>query len=305
HLINKVAAVARYHHTGIIAIDEIQFAVNGAARRGDMLMDFFVTFSNVVGVPLLLAGTPRALSLFEKSFRLARRTGDHGAIIYTNMAFDAEWEHFLTGLFEFQWTRKPAVLDEAFSKALYDVTQGIHSLVIRLFQLAQITAIQDGSEKMTASLIRHLAKDRFGPVQPMIAALRSKKKKRIEQYDDLLVETLAGLDEEVTQNARAAQVKQATERRQSNSAQLAAVSSLVTMQVPQPLALKAVLAVLADEPELSGPQLVKAALLRTEATAMPTVRDFSVDRDGLTDIVRGAANAEEALERLHRAGVLA
>ncbi|RQP34991.1 ATP-binding protein [Burkholderia ubonensis] len=303
-LINKVAAVAKYHHTGIIVIDEVQFAVNGAAKRGDALMDFFVTFSNVVGVPLLLAGTPKALSLFEKSFRLARRTGDHGAIIYTNMAFDAEWEYFLTGLFKFQWIREPAVLDEKFSKALYDATQGIHSLVIRLFQLAQITAIRDGSEKMTVSLLRQLARDRFGPVQPMIAALRSKKKKRIELYDDLLVETLAGLDEEVKKNTRGAQVQQATEQRQTNAAQLAAVSSLVSMNVPQSLALKAVLDALSEEPGLTGFGLVKAALLRTEITPAPPKPDLP-EQSSLNDIVRGAASPEEAIKALRQAGVLA
>jgi hypothetical protein len=45
--------------------------LNAAKRRGDAVMDFFVTFSNVVGVPMMLAGTPKALSLFETSFRLA------------------------------------------------------------------------------------------------------------------------------------------------------------------------------------------------------------------------------------------
>lgn len=43
-LINKVAAVAKHHYTGVIVIDEVQFAVNAAKRRGDALMDFFVTF---------------------------------------------------------------------------------------------------------------------------------------------------------------------------------------------------------------------------------------------------------------------
>lgn len=304
-LINKVAAVAKYHHTGIIVIDEIQFAVNGAIRRGDEVMDFFVSFSNVVGVPLVIAGTPKALSLFEKSLRLSRRACDHGAIIYKNMAFDAEWSHFLTELFEFQWVRRPKALDDKFSKVLYDATQGIHSLLIRLFQLAQITAIRDGSEELSVSLIRQLAKERFGPVQPILTALRSRKQKRIEQYDDLLAETLSGLDEEVIKNTRAAQVTRAAEQRQTNSAQLAAVSSLVAMDIPQSFALKAVLAALAQEPELTGGRLLKAAYARAETMSTPAPPEVRANGLDVADITRNAASAEEALAALHRAGVLA
>lgn len=306
-LINKVAAVAKHHNTGVIVIDEIQFAVNAAKRRGDALMDFFVTFANVVGVPMMLAGTPKALSLFESSFRLARRTGDHGAIIHTNLAFDAEWELFLEGLFEFQWVREPVAVTPQLSKAIYDVTQGIHSLVIRLFQLAQIAAIRDGKEKLSAASIRQLAKDRLGPVQPMLQALRSKKPKRIELYDDLLVATLTGLETEVEGDKRRAQIKQASEKRQANASQLSVVSSLVSMGMVQAQALNAVTQVLEGDPSLSGAHLLSAALRLTLADAEPSAPSSinALEEQSLNDIVSGAANVGEALTALKQAGVLA
>lgn len=304
-LINKVAAVAKHHHTGIIVIDEVQFAVNAAKRRGDALMDFFVTFSNVVGVPMMLAGTPKALSLFESSFRLARRTGDHGAIIHKNLAFDAEWELFLEGLFEFQWIREPAVLTPQLSKAIYDVTQGIHSLAIRLFQLAQVTAIRDGTEKLTVASIRQLANDRFGPVQPMLAALRSKKPKRIELYDDLLVATLSGLDKDIERDTRTAQIKQAMERRQANASQLSAVSSLVSAGMVQAQALKVVTRALEEDPSLSGVGLLTAALKLMDVESPAPLPTKALEQQSLNDLIRGAANVDEALTALQRAGVLA
>ncbi|MGM3412072.1 ATP-binding protein [Ralstonia holmesii] len=304
-LINKVAAVAKYHSTGIIVIDEVQFAVNAAKRRGDALMDFFVTFSNVVGVPMMLAGTPKALSLFETSFRLVRRTGDHGAIIHTNLAFDAEWQLFLEALFEFQWIREPAALTPQLSKAIYDVTQGIHSLVVRLFQLAQITAIRDGSEKVTAASIRQLAKDRFGPVQPMLNALRSKRRNRIELYDDLLVATLVGLEEGVKQDTRTAQLKQATERRQATASQLSAVSSLVSSGMEQAHALKAVTRALQEDPSLSGVRLLAAALSQMDVEPSVPPEASALEEQSLNDIIHGTENVDEALAALQRAGVMA
>ncbi|WP_244186616.1 ATP-binding protein [Paraburkholderia steynii] len=303
-LMNKVAAVAKYHHTGIIVIDEIQFAASGAARRGDPFMNFFVTFTNLVGVPLLIAGTPKALSLFEKSFRLARRSSDQGAIIFTNMAFDAEWDFFLKHLFKYQWIRKPCKFSKRLSATLYELTQGIHALVVRLFQLAQIAAIQDGSERLSITLLRALAKDRFGPVQPMMAALRSKKKRRIELYDDLLVETLAGLDDEIQKQAAAAKIAEAVRERQQNSVQLIAVSDLITMGVPQSQALTAVIAALTEDDSLTGEALVRAACEKAGITMESSYAGDPEEQQSLPDIVRDAKSPGEALELLRRAGLV-
>ncbi|MEP9325019.1 ATP-binding protein [Paraburkholderia phymatum] len=301
-LMNKVAAVAKYHHTGIIVIDEIQFAASGAARRGDPFMNFFVTFTNLVRVPLLIAGTPKALSLFEKSFRLARRSSDQGAIIFTNMAFDEEWEFFLKQLFKYQWIRKPRKFNKELSATLYELTQGIHALVVRLFQLAQIAAIRTGSERLSTTLLRTLARDRFGPVQPMMDALRSKKKRRIELYDDLLVEMLAGLDEEIRKQTESAKVMQAATQRQRNSVQLIAVSDLIAMGVPQSQALTAVIAALTEDDSLTGEDLVRAACEKAGITMESPHGADPEEQQSLPDIVRDAKSPEEALEMLRQAG---
>lgn len=304
HLINKVSAVAKYHYTGVIVIDEIQFALKAAKRRGDELLDFLVTFSNVVGVPLMIAGTPKALSLFESSFRLARRTSDEGTLIYTNLEFDDEWTEFLESLFEFQWIKHPIKLTPQVSKALYDVTQGIHSLVIRIFQLSQITAIRDESETITIDLIRHISTDRFGPVQPMLEALRSKKRNRIELYEDLLVSTLAGLESDLDRETRKAQLKQATERRQANASQLTAVSSLVSMGMQQAHALKVVTEVLSEDSSLTGFDLLRAAFSRIDESAKQSADFRNPSGPTLTKIVQDSANVDEAIITLKRTGVV-
>jgi hypothetical protein len=303
-LMNRAASVAKYHHTGITVIDEIQFAAGSAARRGDPLMDYLVSFINLAESPIVFSGTPKAMSLSGKAFHLANRSADQGSIIFTNMDFDQEWESFLRELFKFQWLKKPRKLDEALSKAFYDLTQGVHALVIRLFQLSQIAAIKDESEVLTVPVLRDVARKRFGPVQPMLDALKSKNKKRIELYDDLLLQTLVGLNDEVRQETRAAQLKQAATQRQNKDVQLSAVSDLVVMGLAQSQALNAVATALAEDPSLTGEDLIKAARMKALNTQSHPRSAELQGQQSLADIVRGVASPEEAIELLRRAGVI-
>ncbi|MBP0594981.1 ATP-binding protein [Paraburkholderia sp. LEh10] len=306
-LMNKAAAVAAYHHTGIIVIDESQFAAMGAGKHGDPLMDVFVTFSNVVGVPLVIAGTSKALQLFkESSFRLARRCSDRGSITFRNMAFNAEWDDFLKQLFKFQWIRNTCRISNTLRDVLYEHTQGIHALVIRLYQLAQIEAIRDGSEKLTAALLEDVAKNRFGPVIPMIDALKSRNPALIETYDDLLVETLAVLEDEVNQCSIDASVEKATRSRQRKDVQLSAVSELMAMKIPQSQANKAVNAALRDDPTLTGLPLTLAACRKVDIPhASPAqIQTPLPQQETLMEMLRGAASSEEVIERLRGAGLV-
>lgn len=263
-----------------------------------------MTFSNVVGVPLLIAGTPKAKSLFEKTFRLARRFCDPGSILFTNLAEDEEWEHFLERLFQYQWIKNPYLLDKKMSKALYKLTQGIHSLVIRIFQIAQITAIRDGTEQLSIQLFEETAKSRFGLVQPMLSALRSKRKNRIELYDDLLMEALVSLENEVHQKSQSARLKSVAENRQHKGAQLAAVSALIAMGLPQTQAMNAVVTSLNQQPDLTGDALVQVAAERA-GIAGPDIDDAFDGSDlTLSEIVDGTSTAEEAIQALRDAGVM-
>ncbi|SAK74374.1 Transposon Tn7 transposition protein TnsC [Caballeronia catudaia] len=301
-LMNKAAAVARYHHTGLLVVDEIQFAARGAARRGDPFMDFFVTFTNIAQIPILIAGTPQARPLMEKSFRLARRVCDRGSMTFTNMGFDDEWDFFLRGLFKFQWTSTAQRFNSDLSEVFYDLTQGIHALVLRLFQFAQIVAIQDRSEKISKEVLRYVSREWLGPVQPMLDALKSKKKNRIQIYNDLLIDTLAGLEEAVNKEAEDAKIVEAREQRQRNQAKLASVSDLVAMGVREAQALVAVLEVLKRDASLTGADLTREAC---EKAGVTFNADLSLGPDeppSLQDIVGDTTDPDKAVERLRLAG---
>ena len=68
---------------------------------------------------------------------------------------------------------------------LYDQSQGIIDIAVKLYAMAQIKAIADGTEKVTVKEIVEVASDRLRLVKPMLDALRSGDIKRISRYEDI------------------------------------------------------------------------------------------------------------------------
>lgn len=80
-----MARIARTYHLGVIVIDEIQsLCVAKDASIPVKTLNFLVTLVNTIGVPVILVGTPRALSFLQKEFQQAKRASGQG---------DALWEH--------------------------------------------------------------------------------------------------------------------------------------------------------------------------------------------------------------------
>ncbi|MFT3689818.1 hypothetical protein [Paenirhodobacter sp.] len=74
---------------------------------------------------------------------------------------------------------------------LRDESQGITDVVIKLYMLAQLRAIQLGelggrAEVIDAGLIRHVAKTELTLIAPIIDALRRGDQRAVQRYDDLM-----------------------------------------------------------------------------------------------------------------------
>ncbi|CAD6558855.1 Transposon Tn7 transposition protein TnsC [Paraburkholderia kirstenboschensis] len=81
---NKLHRICQRHHTGLIVLDEMQYALQAVARN-DPLFDFFVNLTNVVGIPVIVSGTPKAAQLFRKTLRSARRISSQGVTVWNGM----------------------------------------------------------------------------------------------------------------------------------------------------------------------------------------------------------------------------
>ena len=88
-------------------------------------------------------------------------------------------------MWKYQWTKRPCDLTAELKDTLYDESQGIIDIAIKLYALAQMKGIADSTEKITAATIREVAAEKLRLVKPMLDALRSGDRKRILQFEDI------------------------------------------------------------------------------------------------------------------------
>lgn len=182
-----IALVAANHHLGVLVIDEIQRLNLASSGGAEKMLNFFTQLVNTVGVPVVMVGTYKALPLFSDEFSQMRRGTGQGDLIWDRMSFDEEWQNFVESLWDYQYTRSEAVLGnkDDLSLVIYEETQGITDLAVKTFIFAQQRAIESGKEKITASIIRSVAKDKFKMLQHALKAMKNKDKRSLEYYEDL------------------------------------------------------------------------------------------------------------------------
>jgi hypothetical protein len=200
-LLALMSQAANTHAIGVLVIDEIQHLSRSRSGGVDKMLNFFVTLVNVIGLPVILVGTPKARPIFEADLRSARRAAGFGSLIWEPMKSPApqldpntgklrktEWVAFTNTLWKYQWLQKR---DEALSDEVrdcwYDLSQGVLDIVVKLFVLAQLRAITTQVERVTPKLLQKVYDDELQLVHPMLSALRSGDAEKIAQYSDLTI----------------------------------------------------------------------------------------------------------------------
>lgn len=185
-----MTSLASMYGIGILVIDEIQHLLHSKNDQEEML-NFFVTLSNTVGIPTVLIGTSKAQQLFKGNFRQARRAASDGSIIWDRMAeHNEEWEFFLETLWEFQCLKTRSELTAVIKKTFYEECQGITSVAVNLFILAQERALFDEAnedERITPRVIKKTAREDMKLIQPMLNALRKNDLKAMYKYEDIMI----------------------------------------------------------------------------------------------------------------------
>ncbi len=192
-LSTQMGRVATQHGLGLLVIDEVQNLQGGIKQDRNQLLNFLLGLINKIGVPMLLVGTLAATPLLKDTLRIARRASGLGSVVWERLERNEGWDFFIDDLWRFQWTRQPTELTPEIKDCLYAETQGILDLVVKLFLLAQIFAIQlsaqkpekHGREQLSTSLFRRVAKENFKLLEPMLTALKSGNREAIAIYDDI------------------------------------------------------------------------------------------------------------------------
>lgn len=172
-LLPRMAKVASLHSIGVLVIDEIQHLSQAKSGGSNKILNFFVQLINTIGLPVVLVGTYKAMSVLCGEFRQTRRGTGQGDLVWDRMKNDETWQWFLECLWEYQYVIKSSPLNAALSDALYDVTQGITDFAIKVYMLAQIRAIVDKEEIVTEQNIRLAAEEGLRMANPILTALKN------------------------------------------------------------------------------------------------------------------------------------
>src|SRR5699024_7169193 len=181
NMLPLISQVAHNIGLGLLIIDEVQ---NIKKRGADQLMNFFVYLINS-GINLCLIGTPSAYDLLGKELRITRRLTGNAEIIFNNMKNNEEFDFFLQSMWNYQWLQQKSDYSEDYRDVIYEETQGISDLIIKLFVYAQQEAIYTGKEQLSIQLLKKVARDKFKLLQPMLDAIRSGNPHKIAKYEDI------------------------------------------------------------------------------------------------------------------------
>jgi hypothetical protein len=187
YMLTLMSQVVRNTGLGLLIIDEVQHLCGARGLGDERMLNFFVTLVNTVGVPVILIGNPKAMSILQSEFRQARRGSGQGDMVWDRLQNNDSFDLLINSLWQCQWTRRENTLTHSLKEIIYEESQGVIDIVVKLLIMAQTVAISTGKEQVTENLIRQVAKEHFQLVRPMLLALKSGNLKEIAKYSDISV----------------------------------------------------------------------------------------------------------------------
>lgn len=190
-MLSQMCQIAYDHCIGMLVIDEIQNLDQAKSGGKEQMLNFFVRLDNTIGIPVIVVETNKAIKILQDEFRQGRRREGIGSFYWERFKTDTKtenalWRFFVSQLFEYQWTEEKADFDDEFSAVLYDESQGVTDIAVKLYMLTQFRVITAPKiKKITPSIVQQVALDSLKLVRPMLDALRSGDPERIAKYGDI------------------------------------------------------------------------------------------------------------------------
>jgi hypothetical protein len=314
-MVTRMGQIARLHYIGALIIDEIQHLLTAKSSGSEKMMNFFVTLVNEIGVPVMMIGTMRARSVLQQDFRQARRGSGQGDMVWQQMKKDDDWDVLISEMWNYQWTKNRVELTDNLNDTLYEQSQGIIDIAVKLFVLSQGRAIETGEEQITPGMIRKVAKDDLKLVQPMLNALRSGLLSEIERYGDIMpmdvedylqhhqskIDLKATIQKKKEEQAKARQNRETTKLEKI-------ILALIDIDIEPSRAEKAAEFVIKANPEISQAGLMQKALAFVEMQKTADNRkisDVSASTNELQKIAEeGKKRKLSAYDALQKAGYI-
>lgn len=174
-LIGTVSQIC-LNHIGILVVDEIQNVA--ISKNGRNLLGALLQLINCSGISICMVGTPECTEFFTQAMQLARRSL---GLQYEAMEYGVEFEQLCQILFQYQYVKNPAELDDATIRWLYEHSNGNVSSIKTLLHDAQEIAIWEGSEVLNLETLNAAYRSRMKMLHSYIAPSKkpqtSRKKK--------------------------------------------------------------------------------------------------------------------------------
>jgi hypothetical protein len=184
-ILPDVARLAGFYRLGVLIIDEIQ-ALNRAKSGGDeVMLQFFTRLSNIMQIPVILIGTPKAKEVLNGALHQMRRNAGQGVFHWEPMNNDTQFTRFTKALWRYQFTATHTPIDDLLQKKLYEESFGIADFACKIYMLAQERAINKKTEVITTELLEQVAIDGLGQAREVIQALQATKKEQ-KKFADLM-----------------------------------------------------------------------------------------------------------------------
>lgn len=184
-MIASMSFLALRYAIGVLVVDEIQHIRH--TNNGESLLNFFVTLSNTIRIPIVYIGTYKASrTILGEQYRQGRKVEGIGLIEYFRLKQnDIEWNTFIEFLWNYQWIKFKTPLTQEIKDIIYKRTVGIIDRANKLFMAVQLEAITSGQEKITPELINKIADEKFKLTDAIISAFASNDPEKISQYEDI------------------------------------------------------------------------------------------------------------------------
>ena len=230
-LMLRMAQVAFAYNVGLIVLDELQNVCTAAKDVSSKILNFFVTLVNTIGVPVVMIGTPKALSILQNEFQQAKRGSGQGDALWERMQNDSDWDTFCESIWRYQYTKENVPYSTEMRNALYAEALGIPFLAVHIYKLVQEDAILYGKETFTSKDFKRIANKRMGLTKPMRDAMRAGKEVNMSQFADITPFNLKDYQEDfsVANEPR----KEATKPLEKVSIQKAATITLMGLGLSQ------------------------------------------------------------------------
>lgn len=170
----KIRDLTRDYSVGVIAIDESQVLKGKGVNQND-LIDYLVTLTNIVGVPLVFVGTPDTQSVLRAAPRIVRRAL-HAKHLWNPLPKEGAWVTLVKGMLADDRVGMPFERSsEDAAEALHPLVEGVPAYLAKMLVGAERAALRDGRKTFTLADCRKVAGEFPDEVREILDVIRKQR----------------------------------------------------------------------------------------------------------------------------------